>query len=176
MYNPKRACARPAIAALHSHKRAQVQSVDAVLALASFVILLMFVLNSWADLRQQSQSSTSISRLEATAMSISDELVNSPGVPYDWETRPIELLALGFAPSPGALSLTKLANFTALNYSSAKTVLGVDKNFYIVVSDTNWSPLYSLGATSAPANLSVAVTRLATLNGKPVRVRVVVYE
>lgn len=160
----------------HRNKKGQMQSIDAVLALASFAILLIFMINIWADLRQQSQYSVSISRLETAANAIADELVNSPGTPYSWETNPSSALSLGLASSPGVLSLAKVSNFSSLTYGSAKTLLGVDKNFYVVVSNNSWSALYTLGNSAAQTNSSVGITRLATLNGQIVKVRVVVYE
>ena len=165
-----------AVAALPSCRRGQAQSLDALVALISFALLMVFVLSIWADISKQAEQSVSISRLESTAIAVSDQLVQSPGVPYNWETSPLSVVSVGLASSPGVLSQAKLANLSALNYSSARTALGVDRNFYVVVSDTNWSSLYSLGNVSAQSNLSIGVTRMGTLNGQAVRIRVVVYE
>ena len=146
------------------------------MALVSFALLLVFVLNAWADLRAQSQSAVSVSRLESVANSIADALAQSPGTPCNWEANSPSMLALGLASSPGVLSQAKLSSLSAMNYGSAKAALGVDKNFYVVVSNNGWSALYALGNASARYNMSMAATRLATLNGQPVRIRVVVYE
>ena len=81
----------------------------------------------------------------------------------------------GFATIPYRLSATKMAQFTALNYSAQKSLLGMQEQFSFYVEDANGVRLYEGGNLTVYSKDIVSITRLAMLNGNIVKLGVKVY-
>ena len=157
------------------NRKGQAFSIDAVLALIAFAVLLVFILGFWSQAAASSDKAKLRSRLEYAALSSSELLVSSNGVPYDWEKSPSGASSMGLSSDKNILSPAKAANFTAMNYSDAKVLLGMDYDFYFAVEYLNGTGVYSLGNSSIPGAEAVSVGRLALLNGQMVKMRMVVY-
>ena len=81
----------------------------------------------------------------------------------------------GFASAPYTLSSAKIAQFTVLNYSAQKSLLGMQEQFTFFIEDTNGVRLYEGGNFTAYSKVVVSITRYAVLNGNIVKLGVSVY-
>ena len=80
----------------------------------------------------------------------------------------------GFASSPYVLSADKIAQFTALNYSTQKDLLGMNEEFYFYV-DVNGTRYYEGGNLTAAPKSVVSIVRYGTLNGDAAIIGMMVY-
>ncbi len=159
-------------------KKGQMNSIDAVLALLIFAALMVFFMMFWANSIVSMKNMVVKNRFEYAALSVSDLLVKSPGLPGKWENAPGNVQEIGLAAGENALSGRKLAafaNLSGVDYANAKKLLGIDSDFFFYVEDMNGSRLYEAGNSAITGDDSITITRFATLNGKNVRVRMSVY-
>ncbi len=159
----------------YDRKKGQLNSVDMIMASVVIVILLVFAMVFWFNGILSAQNNIKKNGMEYTAISISDILLKSPGLPSNWTNNTANIQMLGLATSSNVLSSSKLSNFTNISYSNAKNLLGVTSEFYFYVEDLNGSRLYETGNSSISGNNIVAITRFAILNNKKVRMRLTVY-
>lgn len=155
--------------------KGQLNSLDLMLAIVIFVFLLSFViLFRFVDVLDLDKSLTK-NKLEADALSLSDALIKSQGVPYNWEKNSSNVQMIGLVSSPNVLNSEKLQIFTNMSYTNATQVLGLSSQFYFYVEDLEENRLYETG-NSTLSDKSISITRFAILNGEKVRVRLIVYE
>ncbi len=153
-------------------------SIDAVLALLIFAALMVFFLMFWTNSIVSMKNLVVKNRFEYAALSVTDLLVKSPGLPSKWESDPAYVQEIGLASGENSLSGRKLAAFENLanaSYSNTKKLLGIDSEYFFYVEDLNGSRLYEAGNATMNAENSITITRFATLNEKNVRVRLSVY-
>ena len=149
---------------------------DLVLGIVAFILLLSFVL-AFSNASTENVSLKSRQhKMETSAITISDLLVKTQGVPADWDrNNPSSVLVTGLASFPNVLSEDKVSEFTALDYDDVKSLLGVDGEFLFQIEDLNGTVLHQLGDSNATAEQTI-VQRLALLEGEKVRVKIVVHE
>jgi len=158
-----------------SNRKGQMNSIDLMMAILIFVILIVFVIGFWFVEQKEIQSTLTKNRLEAEAISISDILIKSPGNPSDWEKNQSEIKMLGLAIEGNVLSDAKISNFTNMSYSSAQNYLGLDDQFYFYIENMNGNRLYQFGNNTFGDQV-IVITRFAVLNGEKILMRVSVYE
>jgi len=158
-----------------SNRKGQMNSIDLMMAILIFVILIVFVIGFWFVEQKEIQSTLTKNRLEAEAISISDILIKSPGIPSDWEKNQSEIKMLGLAIEGNVLSDAKISNFTNMSYSSAQNYLGLDDQFYFYIENMNGNRLYQFGNNTFGDQV-IVITRFAVLNGEKILMRVSVYE
>lgn len=155
--------------------KGQLNSLDLMLAIVIFVFLLSFViLFRFVDVLDLDKSLTK-NKLEADALSLSDALIKSQGVPYNWEKNSSNVQMIGLVSSPNVLNSEKLQIFTNMSYTNATQFLGLSSQFYFYVEDLEENRLYETG-NSTLSDQIISITRFAILNGEKVRVRLIVYE
>lgn len=155
--------------------RGQTNAIDAVLAIVIFAIIIAVFLSFWANGTSSVKGMLQKNRLEYAALAVSDMLVKSPGLPFDWEKNVSSVQEIGLASGENALSREKLSAFANVSYADAKKLLGVDSDFFFYVEDRNGSRIYEAGSGAIGRKTSVSLTRFAILDGKEVRVRLDVY-
>jgi hypothetical protein len=114
-------------------------------------------------------------KMGAEAISASDILVKSPGIPAHWETLNATPQSVGLASSANVLSDAKLKKFTEMRYAEAREALGLEHQFYFYVEDVKGNRLYEGGNTTV-GEQAVSVARFALLDGEKVILRMVVHE
>lgn len=158
------------------NRKGQINSFDATFAMLVFILALVFIIAFWFTSISSMQNTISRNRLEYTALSISDVLVKSQGLPSNWEQDPSNTHMLGLATYPNVLSESKLSNFTNLSYSTAKDLLNLDsEEFYFYVEYLNGTRVYESGNSSLTGDNIITVRRFAVLNGTKVRMGLSVY-
>jgi hypothetical protein len=147
-----------------------------VLSFLAFAFILTLFLSFWYNGIYASNQAVVRNKMEYEMIAISDLLVESPGVPYYWESNTSNISALGLAREPNVLHPPKLSNFTNLSYGTLKSQLGLSHEFYFYVQDTNGNRLYETGNASSGTTSSVVVYRYALLNGQIVKLGLVAHD
>ncbi len=154
-----------------SHK-AQSSSIDLLVSFLVFIIVFIFILQFWSVSIKSTQSNTRRTDMESFAVSFSDNLLKSNGVPYNWNNTNFN--TIGLVSSQNILIPSKVSNFTSMSYDTLKQTFGIDYEFYFYVENLNGSRYYQIGNyTFGPQ--AVSLTRLALLNNEKVRVRLIVH-
>lgn len=155
--------------------KGQINSIDATLAIVLFVIMLVFLTVLWFNGVLASKNTTDKNRLQYRAISISDALVKSQGLPTTWTSSNAQML--GFAKLPNVLSDSNVSAFTSLPYGTAKDLLNLDsEEFYFYIEHLNGTIIYTSGNSSLGADKIVSITRFVILNGTKVKMGLSVYE
>ena len=162
--------------------------LDFMIALFIFLALLAYFLVVW-DIFSENYTSRSgrVSR-ELSAIMLSDQLVDYTGSPENWTGSPENATSIGLAIRPGVLDSHKLCalfgqnytyancNQTGLQYGYAKSIFGIDKDFFVKVESPGGMLYAILGEQPENASRAAEVTRIAMLDGNVVFVRVQVYD
>ena len=143
--------------------RAQISAFDMVLAIMVFSMLFVFFVQSWSTTVSTANSAMKKNKMEYSAVSATDLLMQSTGVPIHWENNISGIRSIGLASAPNVLSEKKVANFTALNYSIQKSLLGIPGDFYLYIEDLDGKRLELLKEV-APKVSRVAVIGAGTVS------------
>ncbi|MCL6088616.1 MAG: hypothetical protein M1530_00430 [Candidatus Marsarchaeota archaeon] len=155
--------------------RGQQNSLDAVLAIVVFALILTFTLEFWAARTAGADEVINRNGYQQAALSASDLLLKSPGVPNNWEANASNAQSIGWTSSPNVLSGPKIGNFSALDYERQKNLTGLWPEFYFEVTNMSGSVLYHGGNSSYGGRQQAALARFGLLNGQIVRIRWIVY-
>ncbi|MFC1755076.1 hypothetical protein ACFL96_17065 [Thermoproteota archaeon] len=114
-------------------RKAQVGMADLFIAASVFIILLVaiaFVYNLYSEKFQARQR---FNRMQISAFQISNILVKSEGIPFDWETDPQNTVMIGLAGNKRIFSDDKVDAFLNMDYNMTKEIFksGYDYNFKI---------------------------------------------
>lgn len=163
-------------------KRGQIGSIDTLVATIIFALMVVFIMMFWFISIGSIENVTAKNRLGTSAITISEILLKSPGVPENWEQNYSTAESLGLAVSyndQNVLSDEKLEEFMEIPYYDAKELLGLDNSseFYFMIEDMDYNRLYEAGMMENYSDRVVSITRFAVLsNSEPVRMRLMVYE
>lgn len=167
-------------------RKGQISSVDALVASVVFALLLAFMVFFWFLNLENVEKIEERSRLETSALMITDMLLKGDGYPENWENDPSSAETLGLAVSDydhNMISRTKLENFTSMDYNQTKELLGLDEtvDYSFVVEDFGSNRLYVSGDQDVSENKVVSIVRFAVLSEagrlvQPVRMRLMLYE
>ena len=157
-------------------KKGQVNSMDALLSVMVFAMLLVFLFASWMGGVLSAKNAVGRNRMEYAALSASELLMESGGMPQGWETNSSGVLMLGLANSQNTLSAAKVANFSALPYETSRGLLGTASEFYFVLQELDGGTLYSAGNSTLLGSTKVAIERYGMMGNKKVRMRLVFYQ
>lgn len=138
-------------------------SLDLLLALIPLTILLGTVVMSMDNVMYLSQNTIFQSSLERHASDVADALVETPGVPYDWEqtgnpstvglTRYDVLKGL---PNKNYLAPVKVA---ALNDTHMRELIGPQYGYYLNITSSDGLQIKTLGTYNASAQNIARVER-----------------
>ncbi len=156
-------------------RRGQSILIDFVAALFIFVVLLAYFIILWDSFSGRYVSRAIQEGLETRAMAVADQLVESPGQPFNWTAAPASAQSVGLAATPNKLEQGRVDALASLPYANAKQVLGMDSDFLITIQDQNGTVYASVGQSPSNQTLVAQVLRYAILNGKTVSVTVETY-
>ena len=171
-----------------SAKKGQAVVLDMIAGLFIFLVLFSYFIILWGLFSERFADSAKQEELETRAISVAENLVGGPGHPFNWAEDPSSAQSIGISPLPNKLdpvrmdALANLSNTNHAAYAIAKQALGVGTEnstteFYIRVESRNGTTVYSeMGVQSQNSSRLVEVSRLATLDGQMVNVKVQVYE
>ena len=145
--------------------RGQAYSLELMVSLTAFALVIIFVSLAWSDLELRRVDAKAAQDMDFAGRNAVWQLTQETGRPANWdmagifnETYPY---SIGLADSPGELSRRKLQNlsfFNASNYEELKSRIGLGKyEFYLQVRNlADNQTLYSAGlAPTAEAESAV---------------------
>ncbi|MFH1126991.1 MAG: hypothetical protein ABIG84_00445 [archaeon] len=132
-------------------KKGQVLSPDFILSIVIFTAILFLSYTIWNISYEKSTRFYKTEEMQRKAFYISNALINTPGVPADWNTSDVMMIGLKNA-DDDILDTEKILNFKLLSYSDSKALLGVGSyEYYINVTDPHSKPLKVGGAIKGTA-------------------------
>jgi hypothetical protein len=156
-------------------RRGQVNSIDAMVAMVAFIMLLVFIISFWGTMLASKSELLKRTRFEYGIVSASDALIKSAGFPSNWETNASGVRTIGLALSPNVLSYSKLSNFTALPYATQKKLLGIYPDFYFFLQYQNGTRAFATGNSSIFGSQIAAVQRVGILGNQTVTMELMTY-
>ena len=164
--------------------KGQYFSFDAIIATVIMVLAFSSLVAYWYGAQTVVESRT-YSRL-ADANRIAESLL-SPGSPANWGSQPIaSIKQIGITNSFGNdLNMSKInalaANANGVNYVGVGNLLRAGGEYYILIERTNTAAgesqiIAQIGHSHASANVTAVANRGATLDGRPVRMRVFLWK
>jgi len=160
---------------LFKTKKGQLNSIDLLMASIIFSLLIVFLVGFWVVDINDIYKISKKSELESQAISISDLLLKSRGIPKNWEENLSNVSMIGLVNSQNVFVKSKLNNFTHMNYTKAKELLGIKNEFYFCVNSLNGNTLYQSGNSTLGENGSIGITRFAVLDSEEVIVRLIIH-
>ncbi|MBI5159303.1 hypothetical protein HY992_04240 [Candidatus Micrarchaeota archaeon] len=128
--------------------KGQFFSIDFVLALALFSLVVLSIAFAWEDVRAQASDFQAHAKIYSTAEAVSDSLVRSKGFPANWSAGDVQ--SIGLASEARVLNESKAGRLLELNYAVAKSKLGAwEYEFYFNLTDSNGS-IINTGTAKPP--------------------------
>ncbi len=132
-------------------RKSQVLSPDFTMSLIIFTAILFLSYTVWNTSQEKSMRFYDTKQMQKKALYISDTLMNTPGIPPDWNTSNIQMAGLKKVDS-NTLDIDKVVNFKLLEYNQSKDVLGAGSyEYYFEIMDSNDSVLKVGGGVSGTA-------------------------
>jgi hypothetical protein len=162
--------------------------LDFMVALFIFLVLLAYFLVIWDLFSENYTSRSDRVNGELSAIMLSDQLAGYTGSPENWTESPENAASIGLAIRPGELDSHKLCalfgpqytyascNQSGLQYGFAKSIFGIDKDFFVRVESPDGMLYAAMGEQPENASRAAEVTRIATLDGNVVFLKVQVYD
>jgi len=144
-------------------KKGQVSSIDALLAILIFVLVLGSIRTIWVENITAADKSSSLTEINLSAQQALDVLTKTQGFPTNWNSD--NVFIIGLADKPNVLSTSKVNAFESLSYESTKEKLSLQKYDYSFdINSTNPSYNKHIGA-STDGNTLVQLTKRVIYNG-----------
>lgn len=160
-------------------RKGQVNAIDFLAAMIFFIFILVFFISSMDIQQKNNLANLRQDRLLAAGTMIGDMLVESGGVPDNWETMSASgIQSIGLAASQNNLSALKVAKFLATDYNTTKTLMGLPEvvDYHFMITNASGSVLYQSGINSSNYNISFLFTRYVVWNGSAAWMRLRLYE
>jgi len=140
-------------------KKGQIFSLDALFSIVLFFIMLIFVFVTWNIYNLRISEQDAHVELQLIAFQIADILVESPGIPSDWETSLSNASVIGLQETPGVVSQEKVDAFLLLDYNSIKESFNIERfDFEFQVKNKNGT-IQKLGAQQGNKTSEVITIR-----------------
>ncbi len=137
--------------------KAQIISMDMLIALSIAVILLGFLINTFNSKIVNYDNEIEYEDMQIKAMVISELLVKYPGYPSSWNSSNVN--TLGLVDSTNAIGLAKWNNFSAMEYNETLDLLNVAPyDFFIKIQYFNGTIIDTYGV-NGNNKMKVAIAR-----------------
>jgi hypothetical protein len=155
--------------------KAQMWSLDLAASLIIFfsaVIALVFAWNYMSAAIVQNQETD---ELQLKALTVSDSLIRTPGIPQDWNES--NVISIGLADDDNLLNETKVQRFVNMSYDSARFLLDMSPyDFYFEVADINGTVYENTTVpVSNQSSILVPVERYVLYGGRISKVKLLIW-
>jgi hypothetical protein len=163
------------------NEKGQISTIDLTIAFIIMIAILLSVMEVWNTIITHINQFYHKRTIHRKALDAAEMLVNTPGMPYDWqnlgEVNSSTVDSIGFAARDNVLDYLKLEKTSSIDYGELKKILGLNKEeARITVIDVMNSSRPVLFEYGLPANgTSVVAGRYGLLNGSIVEARVELY-
>jgi hypothetical protein len=128
-------------------RKAQVWSLDFVVSMVIFLLALIPLFFVWDHMNVQNQQDAYFNEAENAALSISDALLRTKGLPEGWSDANVEVV--GLASEEGALNMTKVASLMSMGsseYNRTRAILTGGFDFFLNITDLNGTSYGTIGS------------------------------
>jgi hypothetical protein len=118
--------------------KAQVWSLDLVISIVVFLSVFLPLLFAWNHVNTQQQQQRLLDDAERTALSVSDALIRTMGMPENWN--PGNVNVIGLASEENVLDATKVSYLLDMgggDYNRTRTILTGGYDFFLNITDIN---------------------------------------
>ena len=160
-------------------RKAQVWSMDFALSLTIFMSALLTVAFAWNYISANSIGTQQMQELQLKALTLSDSLIRTPGIPVDWNETNVQVL--GLASEENVLNVTKVRFLVNMSKNDYNRMLGLMDigfyDFYFEVEDLNGS-MFENTTTPVDQNspIIVPIERYTIYNGRIAKARFVIWD
>ena len=156
--------------------KAQIWSLDLSVSVTIFLTVIVAFLFTFNLLSADASRQSELFSMQDAALEITEALVRSPGLPQGWTNTTVQ--AIGLAEKENVLNESKVLFFLSLDYNQSKVLLSLTASQYLFQLEHPNSSLWTLQGQNITKGLNytgaldvVSVERYALLQGKPARLR-----
>jgi hypothetical protein len=140
-------------------KKGQVFSLDLIISMFTFIIILIFLLSFWNLNSLRLSEKQNSNELQLIALQVMDILVSTPGEPFNWNTN--NATSIGLATRLGKIDQGKLNAFLDYDYAQSKSRFNIERFEYkFTVTSSQDVLINSSGIESGDVDEKVALSRL----------------
>lgn len=160
-------------------KKAQVWSLDFALSLLIFMSALFAVVFAWNYISANTMETQQMHELQLKALTLSDSLIRTNGIPMDWNESTVEVV--GLATDENMLNATKVkyfVNMSDTDYDHLKGLMDIGfYDFYFEIRDLN-DTVYENTTTpvSITSPIVIPIERYAMYNDRVVKIKFVIWD
>jgi len=119
-------------------KKGQVQSLDLFVSATVFIVLIVTLILVWDNFSKRLDAKVSYEDLSEKAIKITDVLVETRGVPDQWENDADKVNVIGLVSNDRVLSNNKIEEFIDMEYDDVKKLFNIEAyDFYFRIIDSN---------------------------------------
>src|SRR3989344_564481 len=119
-------------------KKGQVQSLDLFVSATVFIVLIVTLILVWDNFSKRLDAKVSYEDLSEKAIKITDVLVETRGVPDQWENDADKANVIGLVSNDRVLSNNKIEEFIDMEYDDVKKLFNIEAyDFYFKIIDSN---------------------------------------
>lgn len=162
-------------------KKGQIFSADALLGMIVFLFALSIVFYYFGQISERDRGFTESFEMKTIAFNSLSSLVETKGVPENWEFAGIQdAKSFGVSSERNVLSpekLEKFSEFTLQDANSVRKTLGLGKyDFSLKISDFNGVEVFLASSSNSSKSVSFKTSRLSLYNGSPAIVSLEVFK
>ncbi|MDP3919007.1 MAG: hypothetical protein Q8Q35_03855 [Nanoarchaeota archaeon] len=148
-------------------KKGQLFSMDLVVSLVAFSVVLLFLFGMWNLYSVRLNENIASADLSLTAFQVTDTLIKSKGFPSTWENDLNNISTIGLNSYPGALDQNKVNTFLTMDYNYTKEIFNIERmDFQFRIFDSYGNEVNSIGiAPTDDASESITITRIILIDG-----------
>lgn len=146
--------------------KAQLVMSDFLIGVVILIFIIVISAPIWGRTVENIRIKEERSEMENLVLSISDQMVKSPGMPSDWNRTNIK--SIGLAEEDNVLDSMKVSNFTSLGADKTKYLLGIENyNFIFRLRNTNEIIFVEYGSLPITASEVVIIRRIVLYENLP---------
>ncbi len=160
-------------------RKAQVWSLDFAMSLMIFMSAFFAIMFGWNYINTSTLENQAMRELQLKALSLSDSLIRTQGIPAYWNESTVEVV--GLAEEENVLNVTKvqyLVDMSGTDYDRLRSIMDIGfYDFYLEVEDLNGT-VYKNTTTpvSATSSIVIPIERYAMYKGRIAKVRLVIWD
>lgn len=147
--------------------------------LVSFVLvgLLAASIGFWNYGNEKIRENVERTDFETAAISVSDQIIKSPGLPLDWHENVNRTVSIGLVDHDRKLNQAKIDKFVNMSYGELRDYLGIENyQFRFRISSLENSLKFEGGVAPADPDIVVNARRVAVLGNEIVYVDVTLWQ
>lgn len=126
--------------------KGQVWSLDFITSVLVFLVVLIPLFFVWNYVNIQNQQQILFDEVETLALSVSDSLIRTKGLPEDWNTSDVS--SIGLSSEENVLNVTKVSYFLTMGnseYNRTRAILTGGYDFFFNLTDINGTAHGTIG-------------------------------